>query len=102
MNEDRSFVFEEFKRGMRPLFIVRKKDVSFAEMTWRDIVVQKWDGGVRMMFWEHSAAAESFILQREASADFEVHLITTEELWAVATRIWGAEIAAKFPYFLCA
>lgn len=100
MNTDRSHVFEEFKRGARPLFIVRKKGVPFSEVTWQDIAVQKWQGGIRMMFWEQAAQAEASLVKSGHSHDFEVHLITLKELWLVATRIWGPQAGHQFPYFL--
>ena len=100
MNADKNHVFEEFKRGVRPLFIIRKKGVPLAEVTWCDIVVQKWQNGVRMMFWERAAQAEAFILKSGATQDFEVHPISPEELWSIATRIWGPQVEQEFSYFL--
>jgi len=100
MSADNNHVFEEFKRGVRPLFIIRKKGVLLAEVTWRDIVVQKWQNGIRIMFWEQAAQAEAFISKSGAIQDLEVHLISPEELWSIATRIWGPQVEQEFSFFL--
>ena len=101
MNAGSDSIFEEFRKGLRPLFIARKKGVLLAEASWLDLGVQKWNGGIRLMFWKNAAHAESSLIEAGVVASFEIHSITPDELRLIARRIWGPEAEQAFPYFIC-